>query len=434
MCNDVYGAMFPQLVRNCPDALLSLTLHDFGSQLEDEQPPRHSAQGISLLARLSALTQLTLANCVVTFNGDEITHLIKLHSLSLTDSEIYVDGQLEVAHLTNLTYLDLNGAVGYWEDAWVEASDSFTAWPRLEVLKLLGCNLIDEATILDVASVQELHVAVLPNIDAHEHQQLHAYMSMYQVRQRFFESGDFQLGKAIVSLNLTAPGEAINAELWRIVDFCPFLRSLRLLPMTCTSAVVGSENLLCLGGRQLALKLIDLSIEKHQCSEIDLMFLTCLTRLVLRCVDEQGCLACVRLPSCVKDFTFKGVSLFVHVENNLDSLSELTKITFEPYARAVRVSNQLVQPDLTACCLPQLPPSLRHLSVVGTGSERVFDWSGLYACTNLERLTLSRGHEPSSSLQAWIASAHHLYVVDHEGDALPLKHGRFWGTRMQWYS
>ncbi|KAL3144385.1 hypothetical protein ABBQ32_004139 [Trebouxia sp. C0010 RCD-2024] len=159
MRNDFDGDSFPCLIRSCPDSMESLILGGFGSAVEQEQPPLCAVRHLTLLEdHLPALTSLELSDCVITIPGEDITCLRKLRSLSLCRSEVYVDGQLEVTLLTKLTCLDLTEATCYWDDAWVEALDMFTAWPALAVLKIMGCNLFDIHTVMDASHVAEVHM------------------------------------------------------------------------------------------------------------------------------------------------------------------------------------------------------------------------------------------------------------------------------------
>ena len=137
----------------------SLILEGFGSRVEDQRPPVLAVHSLMLLEdNLPALTRVDLSFSVVRIPGNDITCLSTLESLGLCYSYIYVDGQLQISLLSNLTHLDLNGAIFLLEDAWVDALDAFTARPALAIFKLYSCNLFDMNTVMDVSTVGEVHV------------------------------------------------------------------------------------------------------------------------------------------------------------------------------------------------------------------------------------------------------------------------------------
>ena len=433
MRNDLRGDMFPALVKGCPDTLQSMTLQSFGSGVEDEQPPIHSVSSLHLIqSHLTALTHLALTNSVVTIPGDDISCLSKLKSLSLYATEVYVDGQLDVTRLTKLTYLDLSEVCCFWEDAWVEALDSFTSWPGLDVLKLLNCNLIDQQTDLDCSSVKELHLNY-PNrpLSFVQGQAVHTYMGVHQVFENFLKpERHAQQGHAIIDLHLTcASSTDVDAVLQQAALFCPNLQSLHVETSLadgyrfCGNPV--SLSLFSEGRGATPLRLTSLSLLAISCSHLDLQALTALTHLVVKHVDGEAQLACVVLPPGLEIFTFIGNSLFqTGIEHNLESLKQLSTLQLGPKKYAY-------VPEPWAPVVPKLPVSLAHLSFEGQTSEGIVDWSELYECTSLERLTLGTEHCPVGDLQAWIKSAKYVCAVDHDYNAMnPLLTHQLQGTRL----
>ncbi|DBB05820.1 TPA: hypothetical protein ACH3X3_009833 [Trebouxia sp. C0006] len=415
MRNDLRGNLFLALIKGCPDTLQSLTLQSFGSEVEDEQPPLHSVQSLHLLeSHLTALTHLAITNSVVTIPGDDISCLSKLKSLSLHATEVYVDGQLDVTCLTNLTYLDLSEICCFWDDAWVEALDSFTSWPGLHVLKLVNGNLIDQQTDLDCSSVKELHLNY-PNrpLSFVEGQAVHAHMGMLQVLEKFIEpEGPSQHGNAIVGLHITCDcPEDFDTVLQTVALFCPKLQSLHVGTSRATGfRYFGDPVSLFLfsGESATPLRLTSLSLQGITCSQLDLKALTALTHLVVKQVDGEAQLACVILPPGLEVFAFIGNSLFqAGIEHNLDTLKQLSTLKLGP-----KQCVYTLKPWLPV--LPKLPVSLAHLSFEGQASQDIVGWSELCECTGLERLTLGTGHCPVGELQVWIKSAQYVCVVDHD--------------------
>ena len=430
MRNDLHGDMFPALVKGCPDTVQSMTLESFGSGVEHGRPPIYSVKNLHLLqSHLTALTHLALTSSVVTIPGDDILSLSKLKSLSLHATEVYVDGQLEVTRLTNLTYLDLSQVCCFWVDAWVEALDSFTSWPRLVVLNLLNCNLVDQQTDLDCSSVRELHLNY-PNrpLSFVEGQAVHTHMGARQVDENFTEpERHSRRGNAIVGLHITSNYSTdVDTVLHKVALSCPNLQSMHVV----TSSPDGfrfSGNTASLSpfsrGSATPLKLTSLSLLAISCSQLDLQALTALTHLVVKQVDMEAQLACVILPPGLEVFAFVGSSLFqAGTEHNLESLKQLSTLQLGP--------KQYVLCEPCVPVLPKLPVSLAHLSFEDQTSQVIVDWSELYKCTGLERLTLGTRHRPSGDLQAWIKFAQYVCVVDHDYNAVNLLKHELHGTRL----
>ena len=93
-------------------------------------------------------------------------------------------------HHHRRTHLKLTDATCFWEDAWVQVLDTFTAWPALQVLKAKGCNLFDMHTKMDLITVLEVHVDYfdgvrelgLPGQQSHVHTDLSLFSVSPQAR------------------------------------------------------------------------------------------------------------------------------------------------------------------------------------------------------------------------------------------------------------
>ena len=77
-----------------------------------------------------------------------------------TSGHAFSPGDLSV--LSNLTLLDLSNCRWRLPGPGGSSFKSFWAWPALRVLKLTGRRLINKSTMLDVASVPELHTHLPP--------------------------------------------------------------------------------------------------------------------------------------------------------------------------------------------------------------------------------------------------------------------------------
>ena len=412
MRNDVNGDSFPCLVKSCPHTLESLILEGFGSTMEDEQPPVFAVRSLMLLEdNLPAVTRLELAQSVVRIPGEDITCLSKLKSLSLCDSEIYVDGQLEVTLLTDLTHLDLTGTTCFWEDAWVDALDAFTAWPSLAVFKVYNCNLFDVSTVMDVSTVREVHLGhfsqfAQPGPDQEAHVSTHVNPILGYDSNRAATI----VGLAVDMCHDPFPGSVLK---WLAAQFP--LQSLSILKPP--SAHGATESLDFSGADFPNLRHLVITGLYPSSHSVDLQSLSCLTSLELSHTDccrevpgTSGPLKSVLLPFQLEVFTYVGSSLFLSsIKHNLQELPSLTKVTFQIDTAAYR--------HVQSFCLPQLPLGLQHLVLAGTNwCQPDCDWSGLRGCPNLQHLTLATGQRVSGQLEIWIRSARCLYIVDQSED------------------
>ena len=356
---------------------------------------------------LPALTRLELAQSVVRVPGEDITCLSKLKTLSLRCSEIYVDGQLEVTLLTNLTYLDLTGATCYWEDAWVDVLDAFTAWPSLAVLKVYECNLFDINTAMDMSTVREVHVGhfyhfVPPLTDQASHVRVHVDSVLKYESKR---------AATIVDLTVYSPTDTFSDTLLGyLAAHCP-LHSLTLQPGPAECKVKKPLDFPGAGFSNLG----HLALTRYHPSKpsVDLQCLLGLTSLDLS--TESSCLlpaTSFLLPSKLEVLTYSGYALFLSgVKHNLHELLSLTQIELRMgFAHCPSVLPQRCPPQL---CVPQLPLSTVHLVLAG-GKDWCrpdFDWSGLRGCA-IQHLTLAIDQQVLGQLKLWVDSASCLYVID----------------------
>lgn len=437
MRNDIHGMTFPLLLVRLPSSIQRLNLEGFGSQLDDEQPPRYSVvlQDHSF-ASLAALTHLALRSSSVTIPGDSITCLSRLSSLNLSNSEVYVDGQLEVSQLTNLTCLELTQTLCFWEDAWVEALDAFEAWPRLKVLKLLGSNLLDGRTVLTAPGVDELevlyphgsHMTVAEVAGKKVHAHVHVLRTT--VLDEVLSAPLYR--NPVVSLHVhqhSQSGSESGQNFWHLLDHCSNLQSLYIH----NDVVLAQANSV---GRMLTniglTQLKELELIGITCRDLDFGDVLTLTRLVLHRVDHMAHLAILVLPHTLRQLDFKGSSLFgiqsypsgasVDLSQSLQDLTCLTELKLSPIRSAYL--SIAWQPSL-----PLFPVSLRYLAVQNWHFVDTCDWSGLKVCQQLERLTLPGGYKHTPVLDSFLSTARHLHIVDEHswseqvGEATEIYHG-----------
>ena len=425
MSNDIQGLMYPLLLERLPVSLQSLTLEEFGSKLDDEQPAIHGLSLDAPLDHLTALTHLALTNCLISIPGDSLTRLSTLQSLSLSKSEIYVDGQLEVSRLTQLTQLDLTETTCYWEDAWVEALDAFEAWPRLQVLKLTGCNIVDTRTKLTVPLVTELHVVFpigssMSDTDV-AGKKVHADVPILDgvpaVLLGHASALPALYGCPVVSMHLHQHFKSTSdpgSDFWPILQFCPSLQSLHVLNEAVAASVEDLGDILSPFAH-----LDQLVLQGLTCTDLQLASLLSLTSLTLSRVDHRKQTCHIDLPQSLQHLKFKGSSLFdAQTVHNVAALGQLTGLELAP----VRCAHL---PDVWQPKLPLLPESLRHLAVQHWWFSDTCDWSVLRVCTNLERLSLTGGMHINEDLQSYISAAKQLHVVYIAGEDRQL-HAEAW--------
>ena len=357
-------------------------------------------------------------------SGDSITCLSRLQSLDLNDSQVYVDGELEVSRLTNLTYLDLTQTICFWEDAWVEAMDTFEAWPSLKILKLVGTNLVDRQTVLKAPGVSELEL-LYPLGEAMTVSEVadltvHAHVTI--VQDMVDEVPAIPLyGKPVVSLHIhhqAAAASAAGHDFWPMLEHYPNLQSLHIHNTVISAAAPELGSLF----RHVGIaQLCKLELAGISCTLLDLRHLISLGELVLHRVDHKAPLRGLVMPATLQKLTFEGSSLFgvqsvvnhqsgtwlsIHVEHNLHDLPQLTELVLSPVRFSYLSADW--QPSL-----PFFPVSLRCLAVTRWHFVDV-DWSGLRVCKHLEHLTLPGGYKRSLELESYISTARHLHVVDED--------------------
>lgn len=159
---DVHRDALVNSLAKCPGTLTSCYIGGWGNYGMNIRFYPEVYQPVQ--EHLRRLTKLELHFCRVYTPKHSITCLEDLTSLSITNSEAELDF-VDVTKLTNLIYLDLTNtyspghlydrSYGSREDE--QSWSNFEAWPRLHVFKFAGCWLIDDSTIMDVATVAELY-------------------------------------------------------------------------------------------------------------------------------------------------------------------------------------------------------------------------------------------------------------------------------------
>ena len=421
MRNDFYGTSFADLVRSSPSTLQSMMLRGFGSAWEQEQPPAFSVRSLSVLEQhLPTLTRLELSDSTVTIPGDSITSLSNLRSLSLAESEIYVDGELEVTTLTNLTLLDLTGATCYWEDAWVEALDEFSAWPELKVMKAIQCNLFDRRTKMHLDTMREVHLDDRYGLSTLDMLRptlpLHIDLSHFCLQNRKGCDGcdgTMSIVGVYVSVgdatDFHASGDPefevpLDPFLNNLADLCP----LTSLDIICRPGVSVSSQ--ALGSKLANLAELSLLQLKIFAADLDLQLLSCLTKLTLEGVDWKRPLQAIKLPSMLQVLRFTGFSLLLdNFPHNLNTLSSLTEVTIVLPSRCRYMESDWVP------CIPQMPPTLQQFFFSDAqfeASSTEYNWSVLQGCRDLEWLRLSSDRFSPEHVKRCLHNLQCLYVQD----------------------
>ena len=309
---------------------------ELGCTLEQEQPPAFSVHSLCLLeTHLPALTALELGHSIFTIPGEGIICLSKLKSLSFFGSDIYVDGELQVSLITELTHLNLTEATCFWGDAWVEALVTFTAWPALQVLKVQNCTLFDGRTNIDLATVLEMHVDHSNGLEVFglpgQQSYVHTDFTLFHLPAGELSREGVCTCKSIAGLavNLNVQHLPLNASRLEIL-LCayPELACIKSLDLKYLFSTV-TRSLSFLGDSFA--NLVNLSVPGLYPSghAIDLQPLTCLTSLGFSNMDGPRPVHLIKLPCSLQAFVFTGLSLFLHsTEHNLDTLPCLTKVAF----------------------------------------------------------------------------------------------------------
>lgn len=412
MQNDVDGDMLSQLIACCPDSLQSLKLHGFGSE-DNSQPPVASLKTLNLLEHhLPALTKLELDECVVTIPGEDITCLSKLNSLGLSQSEVYVDGALDVERLTALTYLDLTDTTCYWEDAWIEVLDTFTPWPKLRILKTSGCNMFDNKTRVVVDALQEAHVSCPIDLDFTQDSQVQLQLQSVAPLMVIEPCEPATLGKhldfrkLVTGLTLYPTGKrgVMEYTMDQVSTGFPNLRSLRF---DGAFAVVTDAF-----DFALLPNLADLHLRAVGCPAFNLQCLSSLTSVNLSCGNDREHLCHLLLPTSLQALTFVGFGLFASsTQQNLLDLPCLSQVmlvtpTIQDSQKHWLLSQRPPMPKLPCCVTHlKLPTSVQLQSFI--------DWSNSKGCQSVQYLTLQTVPSPGDSLHDWVTSLPNLSVIDY---------------------
>lgn len=424
MRNDVHGEMLSFLLIRLPASIQSLSLDGFGSQTDEEQPPAYSAKlgSSDELSHLTALTHLAMTNSSLSIPEDNIICLSQLQSLDLSHSEVYVDGQLDVFQLTQLTHLDLTSTNCFWEDAWVEALDAFVAWPNLKVLKLQACNIVDAETVLTAPGVDELEVLFPLGSQMRTED-----VAGKKVAAHFSLPQSTDAGQILASPLYTNPVESLHIhrylsrvqqvpgpDFWPLLEHYSSLQALHIQNDIVLAKAPAVGQLLKDSGLTHLKKLELVGVN---CADLKLEVLTELTHLSLSRVDHQTPVLCLLMPESLQELEYEGSSLFgkqvcdsgdtVQLLHNLHALTSLTRLVLCPI-RFPYLSTYW-QPSL-----PSLPHNLRSLEVLRWYFDSTVDWSALKLCEHLEHLRLPGGYKRPAELNSYLSAARQLHVVDED--------------------
>ena len=371
---------------------------------------------------LRRLAHLAVHNCRVRTPVGSIANLQRLTSLSFNHSTVGRDFDA-VLKLTNLASLDLTGVkiAGFSilddEERQLQPWSSFEAWLALHVFKFADCQLIDNSTELDIAAVQEVHMSRLAS--GMETASIHLFLWR------------IMLGSLA---SLLSPGWSTH-----IVDLHVVVSDGTALHLaTIVNQVL--EALLCLQSFQLSGgyhegrqadnidygrgtivlgdgysgQLRNLQLQDMHCSTLDLEVATCLTRISLKSIENQGVSCEPILPSSVVRLEFFGNGLTTrHAKCLLEGLPSLTHVTL-----GVNKFGHWREPDLKdSACMPTMPSSLRWLSVMSSSLKKLLDESAqecLRRCTDLEQLMLPLLQYPKEQLESWVKDAQHVRVSDND--------------------
>ena len=332
-----------------------------------------------------------------------------------------------VLKLTNLVSLDLtevmrpNWAFREQPQQW----SRFEAWPALHVFKFAGCWLIGNSTVLDIATVQEVHTDKL-------------VLGM--------ETADIHLVLRPRYANVMGSLASLMSPVWSthivdirvvVTDFQETVLHLAPLVNQVLEALLCLQSLQLAGGTydhetkadnidhrqgKVALgdgysgQLKNLQLQDMYCSSLDLAVATCLTSIRIKTIEMQDVICEINLPSSVVRLEFYGTSLTTrHAMCLLERLPSLTHVTLGDNGFLKR---HMREPELNgSACMPIMPSSLRWFSVTSICFKKLLDLSAqecLKTCTGLEYLMLPFRQYPKGELLAWVKSARYVRISDND--------------------
>ena len=374
-------------VAKCPGGLDTFCVHGCDSEFRLAYLDRGGA--LCLADKLHLLTSVELSNCMVALPAECMMFFQRLAQLSLAGS--HVVSPSDISLLTNLTLLDLSHC--RWRTPGPGGSDpslkSFQARPALLFLKLTGCSLIDNSTMLDVASVSELHTHVLPA--SMEQAKVHYSETVSPSANAFYLSscGAVLWSMFLVELQLTVLPESLTASL---LDQLLQSFSLHILSQA-VGMLAPDSKMPCrpsqfVGSQKSSLR--DFRLSGFCCWHIDLS-LSHLTHVSLCHVDVPGRPCSIQLPTTLESLDFCGHSLFSRRSEmcfqHLKVLSEVS-LSFPRTSKAGSNNPSMVLDD-ESMLVPIFPRSLRSLSILCCTVSWLLDRHAqncLSPCTNLQHL------------------------------------------------
>ena len=413
-------------LRNFPRSLTSLYIgggcgeEELCIHLPDPAADSGQKQESECLRRLSSLE---FRGCCVHIWAGSITLLQGLTSLSLCHSKVNRD-LYAVTMLTNLESLDLT-RVGIPRDLYPHERQPwgrFEAWPALRVFKFVGCWLIDNSTVLDIATVQEVHTGRLAL--GMETANIHLVLWHTCRHAIMLESLASVLSPAwsihIVDLHVLVYDDMalhFATIVNQVLESLLCLQSFQLVGPLCEPGPadnIDHEQGGIVLGDGYSGQLKNLQLRYMHCSMLDLEVATCLTHISLNTIEKQDVSCELILPSSLVRLEFVGKSLTTRrAKCLLEGLPSLTHLTL-----GIGNFGGSREPELSgSACLPTMPSSLRWFRVTSTSLKKLLDASAqecLKYCAGLEYLTLPLGQYPKGGLYAWVKSARYVRVSDND--------------------
>ena len=247
----------------------------------------------NFIASLQGLTSLSFSHSMVGRELDAVSKLTNLVSLDLTRT--FSDAPMDVEG--------------------VQPWSTFVTWPALCVFKFAGCCWIDNSTVLDIVTVQEVHTDRLAQ--GMETSNIHLLLrdrhastsgSLASLVSPAWSTCVVDLHVTVTDTQDTAIQIATSVNL--VLEALLFLQSFQLVGVSCDEErlydIDHTQGRIVLGdgysGRLKTLKLQDIN-----CSVLDLEVATCLTSISLKAIEMEGVSCKLILPSSVVCLQFLAI-------------------------------------------------------------------------------------------------------------------------------
>ena len=399
---------------NLPNSLTSLHIGGWGNDDTVVALPDPDLERSRESACLRRLRSLQFDSCYMQLPIGSSANLEGLTSLSFCYCHAGRDIDA-VLKLTNLVSLDLTG-VTHQEHSDAEPWSKFEAWPALHVFKFAGCWLIDDDTVLDMATVQEVHTDKLAvgMTNANVHLVLRERHSLLlETLASAMSWWSTHLVNLRIIVTLGHGGAPYLATIANTV-----LEALSCLQFFHLAGAVSFGHSVEYDAGHIVLRdgysgqLKDLKL--HDCfyHTLDLRTATCLTSICLKNIDQPQLPCELILPDSVVRLEVFGDSLTTrHAKCLLEVLPSLTHVKLgnggSHFGNVCELSN--------SACMPTMPGSLQWLSVTSESLKKVLDGSAqdcLRFCTGLEYLILPSGQCPEAELYAWVKDARYVRISE----------------------